>query len=104
MKDAAVAKSPASEGSSVLAKSPWLGIRMSHPEPRVILVHEASGSADAGIKLGDLVKSVAGTPVDSPEKVVEKLSTLTADQTIDIVLVRDGAEQTVKVFLGKTRP
>ncbi len=63
-------------------------------------VKDGSPAADVGIKQGDRVVSVAGEPIDTPQK----LSTETAahaGQEVEIVLQRDGEERVVRTRLNQ---
>ncbi len=58
-----------------------------------------SGAAVAGLKAGDVVKSIGGTPVKDWDALVAAVQTHKPGETIAVVVVRDGAEKTVRVTL-----
>ena len=73
----------------------------------VTQVFEGSGAADAGMKSGDVVLSVAGKRVNSPQEVTEMVSAFDVGESVAIVLERraDGkaAKTPIEVTLGCRR-
>ena len=63
----------------------------------------AGGPADrAGIRVGDLITSVAGTPTPTPGELSKVLATKAPGNTVQVALVRaDGSRATVSVTLGE---
>ena len=73
-----------------------LGLR----RPAGVLVEEvADGSpADrAGIRTGDVILDVGGHPVDDPDALSYRVATLPLNSTVDVLLWRRGAQQTVSM-------
>lgn len=73
-----------------------LGLR----RPAGVLVEEvADGSpADrAGIRTGDVILEVGGHPADDPDALSYRVATLALDSTVDVLLWRRGAQQTVSM-------
>ncbi len=73
-----------------------LGLR----RPAGVLVEEvADGSpADrAGIRTGDVILEVGGHPVDDPDALSYRVATLPLNSTVDVLLWRRGAQQTVSM-------
>ena len=70
-------------------------------------VFEGSGAAEAGMKSGDVVLSVAGKRVNSPQEVTEMVSAFDVGESVALVLERrvDGkaAKSTIEVTLGYRR-
>ena len=62
-----------------------------------------SGSAadEAGLEQGDVIVEVAGTKVDSVDDVASEVRKHSPGDVIDIVVVRDGDEQTLQATLGE---
>ncbi len=60
-------------------------------------------SADAGLRTGDDVVSVAGKEIATPEDIAEAIADKKPGQTVQIVVTRNGDRRTVSVKLG-TRP
>ena len=84
---------------------PFIGIRTEPVEQgcRVAEVVAASGAATAGIRVGDVLTSADGTPLRTPDDVLEVLSTREVGQTIELELVRGEETHRVKVTLGGRR-
>jgi serine protease Do len=87
-----------------------LGRRNAEPEKSgalVTQVFEGSGAAESGMKSGDVILSVAGIQVDSPQAVTEMLSAFDVGESVAIVLEHriDGemAKTTIEVTLGYRR-
>jgi len=64
-------------------------------------VSNGSGADKAGIKNGDVVVEIDGSKVTSVEDVASTVRKHSPDDEIDVVIVRDGKRQTVKVTLGE---
>jgi 2-alkenal reductase len=75
-------------------------IRGAQGDPGVV----ADGPAAAGgLRDGDIIVAIGGTEIDREHPVDAVLSAFSPGQTIEIRILRNGAEQTVSVTLG-TRP
>ncbi len=64
-------------------------------------VASGSGAAKAGIKQGDVIVEIDGTKVDSVDDVASTVRKHAPGDQIDVVIVRDGKQQTVTVTLGE---
>lgn len=62
--------------------------------PRVDTVQPDSAAAQAGLRSGDLVRSIDGTPIDSFAD-MQRIVSGSADQTLTIVVARNGSEVTL---------
>ena len=60
-----------------------------------------SPAAKAGIKEGDTLLSIAGKPLANLQGFSDVLRTLSAGQTVQVVISRDGKQQTVTVTLAE---
>lgn len=62
----------------------------------------AGGAAEqAGIAVGDVVTRFNGVPITDANDITAQVRTVAAGSTVDIVLIRGGKTQTVKVTVGK---
>ncbi|MGD1011651.1 MAG: S1C family serine protease [Acidimicrobiales bacterium] len=87
----------------------WLGITgetnswsASRTAVRVTSVNPGGAAAKAGVKPGDLIQSVDGKPVTTMSGIVATLYSLTPNQTIDLVIERDGHVWCAHVRLAAT--
>jgi len=64
-------------------------------------VSDSSPAAKAGLKKGDRIVAMAGTPVVDLRAMVEVLRSHPPGETIEVVYMRDFLERKVKVTLGK---
>ena len=64
-------------------------------------VASGSGAAKAGIKQGDVIVEIDGAKVDSNDDVASTVRKHAPGDQIDVVIVRDGKQQTVTVTLGE---
>ena len=64
-------------------------------------VASGSGAAKAGIKQGDVIVEIDGAKVDSVDDVASTVRKHAPGDQIDVVIVRDGKQQTVTVTLGE---
>jgi len=64
-------------------------------------VASGSGAAKAGIKQGDVIVEIDGVKVDSVDDVASTVRKHAPGDQIDVVIVRDGKQQTVTVTLGE---
>mgnify|MGYP002381355513 CR=1 FL=1 len=67
------------------------------------LVAEAKSgpAAEAGVKSGDVIVAVDGERIDGPRELARRIAGLGPDKKVDLTFVRNGAEKTVAVTLGK---
>lgn len=72
----------------------------------VFVVEIVPGAAAyfAGIKAGDVVLSVNGQPVESPESLASIVRASKVGETIEVVVKRNGVQQTVPVKLDRRGP
>jgi len=101
------------EGGSAAVKRPWLGAKLQDVTPEIadslglkrpsgaLVASVAPGgpAARAGIKTGDLIVSVDGTPVDDPNAFDYRFATKPLGGTAQIGLIRQGKDVTVQVAL-----
>jgi putative serine protease PepD len=64
-------------------------------------VEPTSPAAEAGITAGDVILSLDGDEVDSPATLGRLVRTAGADSTVEIVVLRDGAETTLSATLTR---
>jgi serine protease Do len=67
----------------------------------VTKVGKKSPAAKAGIKEGDLLRTLNGEKLDSHEKLQSILADLAAGDKLALEITRDGKDETVKLKLGK---
>ncbi len=63
-------------------------------------VLENSGALDAGLKVGDVIVSIDGDRVQGIFDLASLVRAKQVGSTVDVVLIRDGAEMTIAVTLG----
>ena len=68
---------------------------------RVDIVGTGTPAARAGIKVGDLITSVAGRKVTGPATLKQALLKTRPKRTVDVEILRDGKPQTVQATLTK---
>jgi Do/DeqQ family serine protease len=102
----------AEAGKSRLER-PWSGVEvqpvdagiaeaMGLPSPRGVVIsrlHPDSPFAQAGLTTGDVITSVGGLPVDGPQELEFRLTTLGIGATDDVQYWRNGREAVVQVRL-----
>jgi len=59
-----------------------------------------SPAVKAGIKSGDVITSVNGTPVGDARQLARQIGTMAPGATVNIDLIRDGQQKTVSLTLG----
>ncbi len=92
----------------------WLGVRIQDVTPDVaeaIGLTDAKGALitdvpegparDAGILAGDVIQSFDGNPVDDTRDLVNRVADAPIGEAVDVVVLRDGKEQTLQVTLGR---
>jgi len=62
---------------------------------------KGSPAADAGVKSGDVVEAVNGTPVTDPRELSRSIAAFGPDKQVTLTIWRDGADKTIPVTLGK---
>jgi S1-C subfamily serine protease len=67
---------------------------------QIQLVSEGTAAAAAGLEVGDLVISIDGDPIRDSEELRAEVITRAPGTQIELVLIRDGVEQTIQVTLG----
>ena len=70
------------------------------PGARVDQVVPSLGAAQAGIRPGDVITKLAGTPVNSVDQMLVTLRGHNPAETIRVTYVRNGSEQTANVVVG----
>jgi hypothetical protein len=98
---------PASTESAASAdeSTGWLGIKFEDQNDRgrgvrVVEVRPNSPAAAAGIKIDDLITSIAGVRIRQMSDMGEVLGLYSPGNTIDIDVLRDNKQQQFKVTLG----
>lgn len=81
---------------------PFIGVRTEAAEGgcRVVVIVPGSGAERAGLKVGDVLTSADGSPLRTPDDVLEVLSTREVGDQVVFELVRGEAPQSVTVTLG----
>jgi Do/DeqQ family serine protease len=101
------------KSGSTGVKRPWLGAKLQEVTPEiaeslglkrpagalVASVASDSPAARAGIKTGDLIVSVDGTPIDDPSAFDYRFATKLLGGVAQVGLIRQGREMTVQVAL-----
>lgn len=64
-------------------------------------VFEGDPADKAGIKIGDVIVSINGKPIDSSRDLTLTIGSASVGETVNVKLIRDGKEKMVKVELGK---
>lgn len=59
-----------------------------------------TGAADAGIEAGDIIIAVDGVPVRGGRDLQAQVRAHQPGETVEILMIRDGEEQTIQVTLG----
>jgi hypothetical protein len=82
---------------------PFLGVSMQPRASRVIVsgVVAESAADRAGLRRGDVIKSLEGTAVKEPADLMEVLGGLEVGEEIDLDIERDGKPVALKATLGK---
>ena len=81
---------------------PVLGFRVDVTDDGLVVQHvrPGSGAAEAGLQPNDVIRSLNGVPVDSPEVLRDALADRSPGDTVSLGIERDGAELTLDVILG----
>ena len=83
-------------------RHPVLGLRVDITDDGLVVQHvrPGSGAAEVGLQPNDVIRSLNGVPVESPEAVRDALADLLPGDTVSLRIERDGAELTLDVALG----
>jgi serine protease Do len=60
-----------------------------------------SPAAKAGVKTGDVITAVNGTPVKNARDLARTIAMIAPDSSVQLAIVRDGQPKTISVTLGK---
>jgi serine protease Do len=66
-------------------------------------VFEGDPAHQAGLKVGDIILKVGGTPVDSPSRMIRVIGSISPGQTINIDVLRAGKLEVIPVKLEKQK-
>ena len=78
------------------------GLKISQQSGVVVTqVQPASGAEKAGIKLGDVITSVDGTPVDTNTTLHNAIGLMRTGSIVTLGVLRDGKPMTIKATIGK---
>ena len=78
------------------------GLKISQQNGVVVTqVQPGSGAAKAGIKLGDVITSIDGTPVDTNTALHNAVGLMRVGSEVSLGLLRDGKPMTVKATISK---
>jgi serine protease Do len=88
------------------ANSGFLGVSLEEAEggARIVQVVPDGGAAKAGLEEGDVVTSIAGTPIIDAETMVNTIQRHKPGDVVAIHFKRDGMEMQVEATLGKRTP
>jgi serine protease Do len=93
----------------------WMGVAIQNVTPElaeyygidreggvyVAKVYEDNPAHEAGIQTGDIIVEVNGQKIDTSRDLTLTIANLKVDETVDVKIIREGKEKTVKVKLGK---
>ncbi|MBO0734797.1 MAG: PDZ domain-containing protein [Methylocapsa sp.] len=110
--------SPLAPADPAIAPLGWIGVQIQelNQEAATKLGRKAANGAlvsglfenapafAAGIKLGDVILAINGTPVNGPSDVVQKVQALGPGNIANLVLWRRGSEETLQVMVGPSLP
>jgi serine protease Do len=96
----------------------WLGIMIQPITPEIAKsfglkettgalvgdVIKDSPAGKAGIKRGDVIISLNGQPIDTPNTLKNLAAQLEVNTTVPVVVIRDGQQQTLQVNIGEQPP
>ncbi|GAA0296801.1 S1C family serine protease [Kineococcus aurantiacus] len=93
------------------AQHAWLGVSMSEASAtatvgdvtregaQVAAVTDGSPAAEAGVEAGDVITAVDGVNIDGYESLTATIRGKAVGSTVELTVVRDGAQQTLKATL-----
>ena len=91
-------------------KRAYLGVQTGNPDPanggsgaQISSIVRSGPAFNAGLRVGDVIKSVNGTRVTDPSQLSTLISSKQPNDRVSVVVERGGNRQTVEVTLG-TRP
>ena len=87
-------------GVQIQPMTPELREFMGAPPDQGVLVErvvEDSPAQAAGLRVGDVIVSAGGQPVDAPLDLIRAVSSLDPDESLEIVRVREGQQGSVEV-------
>jgi serine protease Do len=93
-------------GVGIQPMTPELAKKFGVTESEGVLVNEVfekDPAASAGIKPGDIIVNIDGSPVDSPNKLSRLIGALTPGETAHIEVVRDGNRLVLNIPLSERR-
>lgn len=81
----------------------WLGVRVAYEADgaRILEVVPDSPAEEAGLRPGDRIVAIDGEPVDAKHPLPDTLRRYRPGDTVRLTIIREGAEQTVSVTLGR---
>jgi serine protease Do len=93
----------------------WLGVMIQNVTPEIAKgfgledttgalvgdVVKDSPAEKAGIERGDVIISLNGQPIDSPNTLKNLAAQLDVDKSVPVVVIRDGKEQTLQIKIGE---
>lgn len=89
-------------GATVQGLSPQLAkyFKLEEGESGALVseVHDGHPAAKAGLQAGDVITAIDGEPVEGPMDITRLISR--KEGTIEVKIIRDGSERTIKVDLG----
>jgi uncharacterized protein len=96
---AAAVAAQSSDGA--LPRRPWLGVALGPHDQGVLVtsVVDGSSAAAAGIRAGDVIRSVDGAAVRDPAAVIAAVARHTSGETTTIEIVRGGETETRTIAL-----
>jgi serine protease Do len=82
----------------------WVGVEVEDaPEPvngstaKITALNPLANAAEQGLKSGDMVNAIGATPVATSEDVIDASYFLTAGESTDVKITRDGQQMSIKV-------
>lgn len=87
-----------------LFRAPRLGVRYAAASLVVEEVEPGSGAEAAGVRAGDLVRSVAGKPVSDRPDVLRALAARSAGEVVPVGIERNGRARVLRIRLAPPFP
>jgi thiol-disulfide isomerase/thioredoxin len=84
------AKTSASPGAPVAQGPAWVGVRVEEHSARITQVIRGAPAERAGLRIGDQIKAVNGTPIGSGPEFVQRVMAAKAGDRLAIEIVRGG--------------